>query len=62
MPSSINDYRKLIEQPWGKMFYDALFRQLDLPEHHFTTFSKKNNVQDNFRVIISLPKIHNKGK
>ena len=30
--------------------------------HHFTTFSKKNNVQDNFRVIISLPKIHNKGK
>lgn len=25
-------------------------------------FSKKNNVQDNFRVIISLPKIHNKGK
>lgn len=34
MPSSINDYRKLIEQPWGKMFYDALFRQLDLPEDH----------------------------
>ncbi len=24
--------------------------------HYFTTFSKKNNVQDNFRVIISLPK------
>ena len=34
MPSSINDYRKLIEQPWGKMFYDALFHQLDLPEDH----------------------------
>lgn len=30
MPSSINDYRQLIEQPWGKMFYDTLFRQLDL--------------------------------
>ena len=25
-------------------------------------FFKKNNVQDDFRVIISLPKIHNKGK
>ncbi len=22
MPDSIEDYRKLIEQPWGKMFYD----------------------------------------
>lgn len=34
MSSSINDYRKLIEQPWGKMFYDTLFRQLALPEDH----------------------------
>lgn len=34
MPSSINDYRQLIEQPWGTMFYDTLFRQLDLPEEH----------------------------
>lgn len=34
MPSSINDYRKLMEQPWGKMFYDTLFRQLDLSEDH----------------------------
>lgn len=32
MPSSINDYRKLMDQPWGKMFYDTLFCQLDLPE------------------------------
>ncbi len=29
--------------------------------HHFTTFSKKNNEQDNFRVIISLPKYITKG-
>lgn len=34
MPSSINDYRQLIEQPWGKMFYDTLFHQLNLPEKH----------------------------
>ncbi|MBQ3497768.1 MAG: class I SAM-dependent methyltransferase [Clostridia bacterium] len=30
MPDSIEDYRNLIEQPWGKMFYDMIFRQLDL--------------------------------
>ena len=34
MPSSINDYRQLIEQPWGTMFYDTLFRQLNLSEKH----------------------------
>lgn len=32
MPNSIEDYRNLIEQPWGKMFYDMIFRQLDLPK------------------------------
>lgn len=32
MTNSINDYRQLIEKPWGKMFYDMIFRQLDLPE------------------------------
>lgn len=32
MANSINDYRQLIEKPWGKMFYDMIFRQLDLPE------------------------------
>ena len=32
MPDSIEDYRKLIEQPWGKMFYDMIFRQLNLPK------------------------------
>ncbi len=30
MPDSVEDYRNLIEQPWGKMFYDMIFRQLDL--------------------------------
>ena len=33
MPDSIEDYRSLIEQPWGKMFYDVIFRQLNLPEN-----------------------------
>ena len=31
MPSSIIDYRQLIDKPWGRMFYDVIFRQLDLP-------------------------------
>lgn len=31
MPDSIADYRNLIEQPWGKMFYDMIFRQLSFP-------------------------------
>lgn len=30
MPSSISDYRNLIEQPWGRMFYDLIFSQLNL--------------------------------
>ena len=30
MPSSIIDYRQLIDKPWGRMFYDMIFRQLDL--------------------------------
>lgn len=29
MPSSIKDYRQMMEKPWGKMFYDMLFLQLD---------------------------------
>lgn len=33
MPDSIEDYRNLIEQPWGKMFYDMIFAQLDLPKN-----------------------------
>ena len=30
MSNSIKDYRNLIEQPWGKMFYYLIFRQLNL--------------------------------
>lgn len=30
MPSSIQDYRRLIEEPWGRMFYDMIYNQLDL--------------------------------
>lgn len=33
MPNSINDYRQLIDKPWGKMFYDIIFRQLDLSDN-----------------------------
>lgn len=33
MPSSIQDYRESIQKPWGKMFYDVMFRQLALPEN-----------------------------
>ena len=40
MPDSIEDYRNLIEQPWGKMFYDMIFRQLNLPK------DKKLNILD----------------
>lgn len=33
MPDSIKKYRKLVEQPWGKMFYEMIYRQLHLPEN-----------------------------
>ena len=32
MPNSIRDYRQLIDKPWGRMFYEIIFRQLDLPD------------------------------
>ena len=31
MSDAINNYRKMVEQPWGKMFYELIFRQLDVP-------------------------------
>lgn len=31
MPSSIDDYRRLVERPWGKMFYEIIYTQLNLP-------------------------------
>ncbi|WP_026652825.1 class I SAM-dependent methyltransferase [Butyrivibrio proteoclasticus] len=28
---TIKDYRNMLEQPWGRMFYDIIYRQLDIP-------------------------------
>lgn len=33
MPNSIKDYRALIEKPWGRMFYDMIYNQLDLRDN-----------------------------
>ena len=30
MPSSIKDYRNLIDQPYGRMFYDLIYKQLNI--------------------------------
>ena len=27
---TIKDYRNMVEQPWGRMFYELIFRQLDI--------------------------------
>lgn len=32
MPGSITDYRQLTDKPWGRMFYDMIFRQLALSD------------------------------
>lgn len=32
MLNSINEYRKLVEQPWGRMFYEMIYSQLQLPD------------------------------
>lgn len=32
MTPAIENYRKMVEQPWGRMFYELLFRQLSIPE------------------------------
>lgn len=29
MPTPIENYRNVVEQPWGKIFYDIIFRQLN---------------------------------
>lgn len=33
MTNAIKDYRNLIEQPWGKMFYELIYKQLDLNDN-----------------------------
>ena len=37
---SINDYIELVKAPWGRMFYDLLFMQLNIPQ------SSKLNILD----------------
>lgn len=32
MAGTIKDYRKMVEQPWGRMFYDLIYRQLSIPD------------------------------
>ncbi len=31
MASAVENYRNMVEQPWGRMFYDQIFRQLVIP-------------------------------
>ena len=31
MASAIENYRTMVDQPWGRMFYDQIFRQLVIP-------------------------------
>lgn len=33
MMGTINEYRRLVEQPWGRMFYDMIYRQLEIPDN-----------------------------
>ena len=29
---TIRDYRNMVEQPWGKMFYELIYEQLNISE------------------------------
>ena len=29
---TIKDYRNMVEQPWGKMFYEMIYKQLNIPD------------------------------
>ena len=31
MTSSVQNYRNMVDQPWGRMFYELIYRQLNLP-------------------------------
>ncbi len=33
MSDAINTYRKMVEQPWGRMFYELIFMQLNIPDN-----------------------------
>lgn len=32
MSDAINNYRNMVDRPWGKMFYEQIYIQLDIPE------------------------------
>ena len=32
MSEAIKRYRNVVDQPWGRMFYDLIYRQLDIPD------------------------------
>ena len=40
MAGTIKDYRKMVDEPWGRMFYDLIYRQLDISDE------KKLNILD----------------
>ena len=31
---TIKDYRNMVEQPWGRMFYELIYKQLNIPEEN----------------------------
>lgn len=47
MPDSKEDYRQLIDKPWGRMFYDMVFRQLNLSD----------DVPDRKRIVCELARV-----
>ena len=32
MTNTVQNYRNMVEQPWGRMFYELIYRQLNLPD------------------------------
>ncbi len=32
---TVKDYRNMVERPWGRMFYDLIFRQLDVSNDNY---------------------------
>ena len=33
MTSAVQNYRNMVDQPWGRMFYELIYRQLNLPDN-----------------------------
>ncbi len=36
---TIKDYRNMVEQPWGRMFYDLIYRQLAITNDRRVVFT-----------------------